>query len=188
MTKTWWKYEIGVAWEQHRAGADPEWEDVLPWLEVHERCDVVIARPRKDIADREILDTSDLLIPLELKTTGTWWWGIDKALAPLRKDMDECVKAHHKRPAEGGRKANPFAAVALLITHVRWDDPGALKLASLDDMVRKAHQHGQEACLELVHEVPISLGRVGTGRGRSHSGDGEASAYQLVWAKRTVTS
>jgi len=172
------KFEIAISWEERRAKAHARWDDMWPWLEVNERSDIVIARPQKDTA---IVDMQGPVVPLELKTTGTWWNDVSKALGPLLRDMRECAAATREPNQPGCRTASPFAAVAILITHVDWDNPGTIRArASLDEMCRAACAHGEAVGLELASTTRIKDVRVGTGSGLEHSGNGGASACQLV--------
>jgi hypothetical protein len=168
--ETWWKFEIGVAWEQQRTRASKDWDDVWPWLEAHERCDVVIGRP----GENWHLDDSGVVIPLELKTTGTWWRQTNKALAALGSDLFECASA---------RRADPFAAVGILITHVEWDQPPtSMTRPPLNQFIERALDLGREAELGAPKIAQhLELGRVGSEHRQAVSGAGTATACQLVW-------
>lgn len=76
----WWKWELAThLWElAGRVGADV-------FVESNGRADITVATPREVGGATEIDPTGPLCVPIELKTTGTWWGNtpsrISKALA-----------------------------------------------------------------------------------------------------------
>jgi len=132
-----------------------------------------------------------VLIPLELKTTGTWWGkgNHTKALGGLADDLADLIDETN------GRKASPFGAVAILITHVEWDakpgpspTPVGPPIGDFHALVEQARKTGaglKDQGVALVRDTLIHAGRVGTGSPRSFAGNGTAMARQLVWTRRT---
>lgn len=174
--EAWWKFEIATAWEQHHVHAPSEWEDVWCWLEYHDRADVLIARPE---AGTENVNLAGVLIPLELKTTGTWWRQPTKALAGLQADLADL--------SSDCRASTPFAAVGMLVTHVEWDGiHSAPHMEDFESLVRMAIQLGDG--LALVRNTLLHAGRVGTGGAGERAGNGAAMARQLIWTRPAVSS
>jgi hypothetical protein len=104
-----------------------------------------------------------------LKTTGTFWGDPGKALAEPRKkrlaqDMDDALALR--------RAANPFAVVALLLTHKGGDgDPLYERFKS------EARELGRDRKLDQVIDEAVPLVTPGYG-------EGPVSAWQMVWTTR----
>ena len=150
----WWKCEVAAhLWDV--AGQFGDDTDV--YLENFDRADIAIAAG-------EGRTSRTVCIPIELKMIGTFWGrgNVEKAYRePGKKRLEQDMLDARR----GRRDARPFAAVALLVTHV-----GARTDATLDLYLRRARELGEEHTLQRVVDEPIVL-----------PADEPSEAHQFLW-------
>jgi hypothetical protein len=134
--EAWWKWELATfLWEI------AEKLDLDVFVESNKRADITLATPIK-VKGGTYIAPKGICIPIELKTTGTWW---GKTPSLITKALDEKTKKRLSHDleflAQSKRRADPFGLVVLLVTHDNEDKSmltcyveKALKLASLHDV------------------------------------------------------
>lgn len=151
--EAWWKFELATSlWDladDHELGV---------FVECFARADVSLGR----FSGKTIDLARTPRVPIELKTTGTFWsGGTKKALRGGEKSLHADLDAL----ASGARNAHPFGVVALLVTHAgKMND-------RFPDLVHGARQLGDEHGLEVLVDQPIAM------PGRA------AAVHQLAWLK-----
>lgn len=162
----WWKCELAAHLWDH---AERFGEDVYVWLESFDRADVALAQGElRGGRLVPIPSPPGILIPIELKTVGTFWQGgPDKA---YRDKSKKCLEKDMADAAAGRRVASPFAAVALLVTHA-----GSQADAILETFIAGARQLGKEHGLIALLDEPVALPDLS---------EEPSSAHHLLWVAR----
>lgn len=161
----WWQCELAAHLWDYVGQID---EEGLVWIEAHARADIALARgrPNRNGVLTIVTQGPHVVIPIELKTVGTFWGSsnIEKAYREAGKKRLE----HDMRDARDGvRAANPFSVVGLLITHMGARDDGIFDLYR-----RRARELGGQHGLVRVLDEAIPLPSLD---------DGPCEAHQLVW-------
>lgn len=170
--EAWWKCELAAHLWDYAAKVD---EEAYVWMEAPKRADIAIARGTSNKKGLLVPATSDgrTVIPIELKTVGTFWGGgsgIEKAYREQGKKRLE----HDMIDARDGRRpAHPFSVVALLVTHA-----GTRGDAVLDQYLRRARELGEQHGLIRVLDEAIPLPSMP---------DEPSAAHQLVWTSAVVS-
>jgi len=158
--ENWWKFELATAlWEFATA------RGAKVFIEAHGRADIVVCSYRQGRGGVELDPAGALCVPIELKTTGTWWGNVRKALEEtgadrLATDFDDLAK--------GARTVAPFGLVGLLLTDAT-HGPKAL-----ERFVSHAIALGESFGLKLVSQDVLQVPRLYT--------NCQPLARQLFWA------
>jgi len=155
--ENWWKFELAThLWElASELGAHV-------WVEMDDRSDIVLARS-KDAAATAIDLSLSPRVPIELKTVGTFWTSAEKAYTEPGKK-----RLVHDMDAALVRACDPFAVVALLVTHAgKTHDPAMTPFLELARRLA-----AQRHMLAIVDEA-IDLEESSPGR--------SGCAHQLAW-------
>jgi hypothetical protein len=161
----WWKCEMAAhLWDY----AERFGEDVCVWLEAFDRADLALATG--EYRNERLVPSAAadrFVVPIELEMVGTFdgaGSGIEKAYRePGKKRLEQdMLDARSAR-----REANPFAAVALLVTHAGEPDDFVIQ-----DDLRRARELGDEYGLSrvLTESIPLPV-----------LSDAPSAAHQLVW-------
>src|SRR4051812_26907157 len=149
--EAWWKCELGAHLWDH---ADHFGDGTYIWLESLDRADITIATGT-ELKKRLAIDPKGMIcIPIELKTVGTWW---GRSASAIGKALDEKGKkrlSEDMRQLVGrGRRARPFGAVGLLVTHLgQGSDP--VFRAYLDYALELGREHELEVLVDDAIELP----------------------------------
>jgi len=158
--ENWWKFELASQlWEMDKPS------NVKIFIEQHDRADIMLAASKK-VGSNWLPDyQSDFIVPIELKTVGTWWGSPKKALSEygkktLASDMNDIAIRR--------RSSNPCALAGLMITEV-----GAVT-GKLDNFYNYAIQLGEDFGLVCILNQIIDL--------PNPKSDISARAVQLFWS------
>jgi hypothetical protein len=155
----WWKIELAAhLWE---TAAEL---DCYVFVEAHDRADLVLGE--KGASTRAIVPHGKVCVPIELKTSGTFWNDPRKAFCePGKKRLwDDMNDAREMR-----RTAEPFPVVALLLTHKGHEND-----ARYERFKAAARELGRERGLLQVLDEAVPLPDPGHDAGPAH-------AWQMVW-------
>lgn len=155
----WWQCELAAHLWDH---AEHFGDDVYVWLEAHDRADLTLASGTE--AGGTVTFGGQVIIPIELKMVGTFWTGgpakafEDPSKKGLQRDLVE---------ADGRRACNPFAAVALLVTH-----KGARTDAIFEKYLAYARELAERHHRRCVLDEAIDV---------RHDADSPSAAHQFLW-------
>ena len=167
----WWKCELAAHLWDHVDRFGP---DTHVWLEALDRADVTIATGVESQRGLRIAPDCTVCIPVELKTTGTWWGSTPSAIAKAFDERGQKRLSADMHDLRDQRRASrPFAAVGLLVTHVG---------SASDDVFGRYLEHartlGRNHELEVLLDEAIEL----------PDDDQEVSAHQIFWIARAPSS
>jgi hypothetical protein len=169
--EAWWKCELGAHLWDH---ADRFGPNTYVWFEAVDRADISIATGIEAKKTLEVDPDGPVCIPIELKTSGTWWGASRRAIAKaLDQGGKKCLAEDMRQLRERGRPSKPFGAVGLLVTHVGHasDEVNLAYLAY-------ARELGQRHELKVLLDEEIAL----------PSEDGQrVTARQLFWVTPTAS-
>jgi hypothetical protein len=116
--EAWWKWELATfLWEL------AEDTGITVFVESHARSDILLANEKVVRGVVQVDHQGATCIPIELKTTGTWWGVTDAAISKALGESDKKRLDEDLRSLAGrARRAVPFGVVALLVTDVTGDD------------------------------------------------------------------
>ena len=159
--ENWWKFELATSlWEM----ATPINAKVL--VETYQRADIAIAYTKKTTCNDCAPDpSSNLCVPIELKTTGTWWPTPGKA---LEENNQNRLRTDLENISGGGLIAKPCGIVGLLLTDSKGDQIAIEKFSS------HAKKLGDSFGLELIESSNIDLPLL--------YNSNHPKAIQLFWA------
>lgn len=170
--EAWWKCELAAHLWEHVARID---EDAYVWMESHGRADLTIARGTRNKrgALAPVTSGASVVIPMELKTLGTFWG---------KANVEKAYREHGKKrlehdmldAARGRRIARPFAAVGLLVTHA-----GAQTDAVNELYVRRARELGVDHNLVCVLDEAIELPTMP---------EQASQAHQFLWTSQPLVT
>jgi len=158
--ENWWKFELATSlWELASSN------NAKVFIEAHGRADIVVGSWADGPFGAELNPTGGLCVPIELKSSGTWWSNTKKAFEEPGQDrlaVDLCDLA------KGARTNSPFALVGLLLT----DANGNRK--ELDRFAQHALDLANSWKLQLVKRNDLPLPKLYTGH--------QPLASQLFWS------
>lgn len=147
--ESWWKCELAAHLWDHVAGFGP---DIDVFIESHDRADLTIATAATSPKGVSVAPEGAVCIPIELKTTGTWWGSSPSAVAKALSETGKKRLTADMADARNRRRSRPFAAVGLLVTHI--GDAGDAEIASYVDAAKEL---GRQYKLNLLVDDAIPL-------------------------------
>lgn len=169
----WWKCELAAHLWDYAAKIDGE---AHVWMEAPDRADIAIAcgTGNKNGVLAPATGDGRTVIPMELKTVGTFWGGgagVEKAYRePGKKRLEQDMVDAQR----GRRPAYPFSVVALLVTHAGTSDDAVLK-----QYLRRARELGEQHELKMVLDEAVSLPTIP---------DMLSTAHQFAWTAMARSS
>lgn len=165
--ESWWKCELAAHLWDYCDGFGP---NTYVWLESMDRADITIATGVASPRGLLIAPECRVGIPLELKTSGTWWGATNSAIAKALKNGKKRLAADLRDLRDSRRFIKPFGVVGLLLTHEGSAvDPVFLKY------LEYARALGHDLSLEVLLDEEIGL---------PVEDDQTVAAQQIFWIAR----